>query len=232
MPNYKKFFPARCSSNFLGSSPLMGEARRGRKCWEPPSPIPPSTPLPGPRHEPRSGGAGRMVSLSNHSHQGRGISNLCYSILVCIVITGIFTVPYVYAGELNPKGGEDFSKFKDMHQRMEKKVQEIYDQLNLTDEQKKQLESNKLKNKDSRKSGFENMRSLKETLNQELMKPDLDMNKINEIQAQMKSYQSQMGDERLNSILEVRKILTPEQFSKFLTLMEKNRHDKFSGEEK
>ena len=106
---------------------------------------------------------------------------------------------------------------------MEKRNQEIYTQLSLTDEQKKQLEDNKQKNREKRKALFEKMRSYKDALNKELMKSNLDVNKINVIQAQFKVLQSQMTDERLNSILEVRRILTPEQFAKFVLLMDQHK---------
>ena len=111
------------------------------------------------------------------------------------------------------------------HEGVGKKFQEVYSQLNLSDDQKKQLQNNRQQNKDKRKAMFEKMRATKEAFDQELMKPDLDMNKINEIQLQFKASQSQMIDDRLNSILEVRKIMTPEQFSKFISLMKKHKHE-------
>ena len=44
------------------------------------------------------------------------------------------------------------------------------------------------------------------------------MNKINGIQAQIKTLQSQMVDDHLNSILEIKKILSPEQFAGYMAL--------------
>ena len=118
------------------------------------------------------------------------------------------------------------------HERMEKKAQEIYAKLGLTDQQKKQLEDNRQKNRDQKKALFEKMHSLKEALNEELMKPSLDMGKVGEVQAQTKALQAQMSDARVNSVLEVRKILTPEQFVKFSSLMKKHRSESGWGQKK
>ncbi len=133
--------------------------------------------------------------------------------VACMVVSCFLVAPVVHADE----------GWKGMHEKREKKVQEIYAQLNLTDGQKKKLEENKAKHHEQKESAFKKIRSLREVLKQELMKPALDMNKINEIQAQIKAFQAQMVDNRLNSILEVRGILTAEQFAKFTALMEKRK---------
>ena len=96
-------------------------------------------------------------------------------------------------------------------------------ELNLTDQQKKQLEENKSKNMELMKATFEKIKSSREALKAELMKPQLDMKKINDAQAQIKALQAQMTDNHLNSILEVRKILSREQFEKFISIMDKHK---------
>lgn len=101
------------------------------------------------------------------------------------------------------------------------KFQKIWGQLNLTPAQKKQLEENKIKHMEARKAEFEKMRSCMDSLKAELMKPELDMKKINIIQAELKTLHAKAQDGRLASILEVRKILTLEQFKKFNDLTEK-----------
>jgi len=106
---------------------------------------------------------------------------------------------------------------------MQKRIQEIYSQLNLTEDQKKQLETNKQNQQGQRKLLFEQMKTQHDAMHQELMNPNLDMNKINSIQSQIKSLQAQMADNRLNSILEVRRILTSDQFNKFISLMEQHK---------
>jgi len=103
------------------------------------------------------------------------------------------------------------------------RIQGIYSQLNLTDDQKKQLEVNKQQHRAKMESARQEIKADKETLKEELMKPQLDMPKINAIHDQIKSLQNQMEDVKLNSILGVRTILTPEQFLKFINLMHKHK---------
>jgi len=110
------------------------------------------------------------------------------------------------------------------------RIQEIYSQLNLTDDQKKRLEANKQQHRAIMGNTRQEMKTDKESLQQELMKPQLNMPKINQIHNQVKSLQDQMEDGKLSSILAVRAILTPEQFSKFVSLMHKKEHDKEAAE--
>jgi len=105
------------------------------------------------------------------------------------------------------------------------RIQDIYNQLNLTDDQKKQLEANKKQHRAIMKSAHQEMRTEKQALQEELMKPQLDMPKINKLHDQIKAAQSQIEDNKLSSILAVRAILSPEQFSKFVGLMRKHKEE-------
>jgi Spy/CpxP family protein refolding chaperone len=105
------------------------------------------------------------------------------------------------------------------------RIQEIFNQLNLTDDQKKQLEMNKQQHRAKMESSRQAMKTSREAFQQELMKPLLDRPRINEIHQQIKALQSQMEDDKLNSILAVRTILTPEQFQKFVNLMHRHKQE-------
>jgi Spy/CpxP family protein refolding chaperone len=112
------------------------------------------------------------------------------------------------------------------------RIQEIYKQLNLTDEQKKQLEANKQQHRAKMEMARQEIRKDREALKEELMKPRLDMPKITALHNQIKAVQSRVEDDKLSSILNVRAILTPEQFSEFVGLMHKHKqgHEKQSAE--
>jgi Spy/CpxP family protein refolding chaperone len=121
-------------------------------------------------------------------------------------------------GGWHHKGGKNWEEMKE---RKEKKMQAIFDQLGLSEEQKKTLTDNKAKHKAAAKERFEAVRQNMQVMGEEMKKTDLDMNKINALHAASKDLHNQMADERFNAILEVRKTLTPEQFAKFIELMEK-----------
>ncbi|MBF0570309.1 MAG: Spy/CpxP family protein refolding chaperone [Candidatus Omnitrophica bacterium] len=97
----------------------------------------------------------------------------------------------------------------------------FFHKLNLTDDQKKQLKDVWHKQREAMKSTVEQIKINKEALNKELILPSPDMNKVNTFEAQLKTLHAQMADNRLSSTLEVKKILTPEQFSKYLELQNK-----------
>src|ERR1700690_3621976 len=67
------------------------------------------------------------------------------------------------------------------------RVQEIYSRLNLTDDQKKQLEANKQQHRAKTESERQQLKADREALEQELMRPQIDMAKINGIHQQIKS---------------------------------------------
>ncbi len=90
--------------------------------------------------------------------------------------------------------------------------------LNLSEDQEKQLKDNRQKQKEAMKSIFEQMKSNRKAFDTEIVKAAPDMTKINDIQAQFKTIQSQMADNHLSSILEIKKILTPEQFAGYMAL--------------
>ncbi len=104
--------------------------------------------------------------------------------------------------------------------------------LNLTEDQQKQLKAIKQKQRDTMKSTFEAIKTNREAFNEEIVKATPDMNKINDLQNQLKTIQAQMADNQLNSVLEMKKIMTPEQFAGFMALKKerklmKQEHKKF-----
>ncbi len=101
------------------------------------------------------------------------------------------------------------------HGQMEHMMTQV---LNLSDDQVKQLKDNHQKQKDAMKSIFEQMKSSREAFDAEIVKAAPDMNKINAIQTQIKTLQGQMADNHLNMLLEIKKIMTPEQFAGYMAL--------------
>lgn len=151
--------------------------------------------------------------------------------VLCILLFGFFVVPIVRAVE--PSASLEKDNFtSERYQKREKKIQEIYRQLNLNEQQQKQLADNKLSSQTNKRTLYKELRLHKENLNRELMRTNLDMKKINDIQSKIKALHVQGVDDRLNSILAVRHILTTEQFTQFIELMEKLREEKRMKREK
>jgi Spy/CpxP family protein refolding chaperone len=104
-------------------------------------------------------------------------------------------------------------------------IQEIFNQLNLTDDQKNRLEATKHQHRVRMESTRQAMKALRAALHEQLMSTQLDMARVNELHGQIKALLCQTEDDKLHSILAVRSILTPEQFTKFVELMHKRKQE-------
>jgi Spy/CpxP family protein refolding chaperone len=101
----------------------------------------------------------------------------------------------------------------------------FFHKLNLTDDQQKQLKGIWQKQGEAKKTAFEQIKADKEALTNELLQTTPDVNKVNDLKSKLETLGAQMLDNRISSDLEVKKILTPEQFVQYL---EFQKH-KFAG---
>ncbi len=138
------------------------------------------------------------------------------AVVFLIIVMLALSSPVVYAVHNDAACQQE----KSVKGKMEAGRQELYKDLNLTDEQKKLLEANKAKHREEMKALAGQMKEKKAEVRQELQKDQLDMAKITQLNNELKALQAQMLDHRLESTLEVRKILTPEQFKKFISKIE------------
>lgn len=106
--------------------------------------------------------------------------------------------------------------------RMESRFKQMDKELGLSPEQGKKLEEHRKAHREESQQLFEQMRQKREALRVEMEKPELNMGQIHTIHADLKNIQNKLADQRLEGILEVRKILTPEQFKKFHEITKKD----------
>ena len=134
-------------------------------------------------------------------------------IVVLMLATLALPSPVIYAASYekdNQEGSAQAGK------KMEARRQEFYRDLNLSEDQKKLLEENKKARREEMRSLFSQMKEKREAIRNELQRDELNIGKITQINDELKILSAQMLDHRLEGILEVRKILTPEQFKKFM----------------
>lgn len=137
------------------------------------------------------------------------------------VVLGIFMVSNVYArpeGKSCFKGGEDGKT----ETKMESRFQRVFKELNLTPEQEERLKNHRAGSREEMKAFHKKMSDKRKELGDEIQKQELDMEKINQLNSELKAMHSEMQDNRLKDILEAREILTPEQFGKFREFIEKH----------
>jgi Spy/CpxP family protein refolding chaperone len=96
----------------------------------------------------------------------------------------------------------------------------LYERLNLTEKQRVQLEENRKRHHESMKALSDQLVFMRQQLNQALEKSVLDKGEIAQIKARMDRLQSELSDLRLKGILDVRAILTPEQYEIFSEILQ------------
>lgn len=105
---------------------------------------------------------------------------------------------------------------KEEHRKeWQKKRSQMFEKLDLSEEQKQALKAHRESHRDGMKVLRGQIKEKRKMLRQALENPDADDNAITEVNNKIKVLTNKMADDRLNGILEVRKILTPEQFTKF-----------------
>ena len=97
---------------------------------------------------------------------------------------------------------------------MKKARQSIVKELNLSEEQQRQVKRQRQKHMQAAKEVHKTLRAKKKELRIELEKTDVDTSKINAISSEIKSLFSKQTDLRIEGILSMKHILTPEQFQK------------------
>lgn len=88
-------------------------------------------------------------------------------------------------------------------------------ELGLSEEQAKQLRELREAHRQEAMALHQEVQSKREALKAALESPQLDEGRVKSLQADLKAVHEKLADHRLEGILEVRKILTPEQFAKF-----------------
>jgi Spy/CpxP family protein refolding chaperone len=125
-----------------------------------------------------------------------------------------------------PAHAQFFSEHHGQREKMEERIAQIYGQLDLTEQQKELLKQNKERHKAAKAVLLPRLKEAMQLLGEELKKKDIDQARISSLQATLKDLRNQMMDERFAAILEVRKILTQEQFIEFSGLLEREKEDK------
>ena len=128
-------------------------------------------------------------------------------------------------------GNEKHAKSKE---EWNKKREAMYKDLGLSQEQQNKLNTQREQRHEQMQALRQKIKTKREEIRQEIEKEDFDVAKVKDIHAELKNLKLQAEDARLQGILEVRAILTPEQFKKFMNKKDEwrgNMHGKKGGEE-
>ena len=163
--------------------------------------------------------------------KGAGIMNV--RLRQVIYTLGIVGVMLLTSNVYSQPPEEQFNRHEEMREKMRARMLEVFKQLDLSPEQEEQLQAHRKNHREQAGEFWESLRAKKEAIRNELQKEELNMEEIYKIHNELKGLLSNKADHRLEGILEVRKILTAEQFRKFCELrkdmhtMKKRRKDFF-----
>ena len=131
--------------------------------------------------------------------------------VMVVIASLLFVAVPVYAGK---DSGYCRPWQKSVVQKREK-FDNMIETLGLSDEQAAQLKDLKQARMKSREKLHSALKKQKQALRDELEKPESDNARVKQIADSIKQIQSEMIDERIKGILEIKAILTPEQYSRF-----------------
>ncbi len=144
---------------------------------------------------------------------------------------GIVGVMLLTSNVYSQPQGDSVNRHEEMREKMKARMLEVFKQLDLSPEQEEQLQTHRKNHRGQGREFRENLRAKKEAIRNELQNEELNMEEIYKIHNELKGLLSNKADHILEGILEVRKILTAEQFRKFCELrkemhpMKKRRKD-------
>jgi Spy/CpxP family protein refolding chaperone len=132
------------------------------------------------------------------------------TVLALLTGLGLAFSPLTAAAQPGP---EHCQKEKSMDHPMKG----MFADLNLTADQKAKLKVLHEAQKDTHKKVFEQMKALREQVKAELLRPQPSKQVLDGYAAQMGNLHRELAQKRADHLLQVKTILTPEQFSKLLS---------------
>lgn len=89
------------------------------------------------------------------------------------------------------------------------------DQLQLTPQQQEILMKRRQEQRTSRQELYRQMREKRAALQEEIGKPQSDAARINDLTQDISTMQARQLDEKVEELMELKRILTPQQYQKF-----------------
>ena len=143
------------------------------------------------------------------------------TLVLISVVALLFSVTPLYAEGTheNCGMGEKGTEAEYGHQRgrgpKEGAMAKLIEELGLTPEQQEQLKTQREAHRGKMKELHETLKTKRAELKEELEKAGSNEGRINSLASEVKSLMSESVDLRVGNILEVKAILTPEQFEEF-----------------
>ena len=146
--------------------------------------------------------------------------------LIAVLLIALLVVPVTtsFAERCSYSGGygEDHEARRE---KFKEKMDRLSEDLNLTPEQKDQMKAHHKESRQTMEKLRGEMKEYRKALKEELKKENPDRPAIARTVAKMKDVQGRMIDQRVNNFLQMKKILTPEQYQKLSEIREKKKEE-------
>ncbi|MEA3489379.1 MAG: Spy/CpxP family protein refolding chaperone [Candidatus Omnitrophota bacterium] len=139
--------------------------------------------------------------------------------VILAVITVLCAAPAAYS---QPSYGGDGPE--GMNARRSEIFDKISERLDLSPKQREQLKELRRENREMMKALMEELRDTRHDLSEELQETYSSRKKIKRVVSDMKKLQAKQIDQRVDNFLDMKKILTPDQFEEFMELKEERKH--------
>ncbi|MFH1379136.1 MAG: Spy/CpxP family protein refolding chaperone [bacterium] len=138
--------------------------------------------------------------------------------VLAVMLAGGNFCAWSFDGHNGPYGGNERKK-DGMREKFIKK-------LDLSPEQQEQMKKQREAHRAQRKEINRKMKDLQDQLKTELNKEQVNSARVDGIASEMKGLQSSLVDQRIEAVLSMKNILTPEQYKKMQELKEKKKQGK------
>lgn len=150
---------------------------------------------------------------------------ICRSLaLAAVIAVTVFSQSGVYAGEI--ADAEQYAA------KREARFKKMSEELRLTPQQKEQLTKEREEFISRSKDLREKVRSARAGLKAELERPAPDKAKVNSLTAEIKDLVGRQIQNRVDKVMSMKEILTPEQFNKMKATMKRYKQNKRGKHEK
>jgi Spy/CpxP family protein refolding chaperone len=156
--------------------------------------------------------------------------NNMMKIMTLVMLLGVLSPgSFSYAQAKMELSADETTMITEHREKREEMKQRMQDKLGLTEEQQKRLEENRKANMLLMKRYKIETEKVHEQLRNAIDQQDIDKAEIYSLHQQIQELNKKMGDQKLEGILEVRDILTPEQFKMFQSkVRDKSHHEQES----
>ena len=129
----------------------------------------------------------------------------------CLVMAaGMCLMGAAWAQPAQMPGGE-----KVRGERVRKDFSEMFEKMQLSGGQQARLDANRERHKGEMEAIRRQMNAKRQELREALEQPAMDINRVRQVHSELKELMLKKEDQHLSAILEIRGILTPEQFAQF-----------------